>query len=147
MNLIICTDENWGLSFLGRRLSRDAAQRRHMLELADGHDLYMSPYSVRLFIGNGKKMDDFPENIRVSEALFEDASSGDFVFSECEDISFLEDRIEKLYVYHWGRNYPSDLRVPETLVRKLIPVRSERIRGTSHDDMIFEEYRIGDCNE
>lgn len=141
MKLIICADERWGMAFNKRRLSRDTVQREHMLTLTADSELWMSPYSAKLFTGTAKAPVPLPENIRTADEYMFLAGTDDFVFAEREDISAWLPRIDSLYVYHWGRLYPSDLRVSEQFRAHFVPVRTERLVGSSHEEMIFEEYR------
>ena len=49
MHLIFCVDDDYGLSFCGRRLSRDREVYAHMLKISHGHTLWVAPESTGLF--------------------------------------------------------------------------------------------------
>ena len=49
MHLIVCVDDRDGMSFCGRRLSRDRELIAHILKLTAGRKLWMSAYSAKMF--------------------------------------------------------------------------------------------------
>ena len=62
MHLILCIDARDGLSFCGRRLSRDSLLVAHMLMLTQGHTLWVHPYSAKLFPQGTVMSDDTVSN-------------------------------------------------------------------------------------
>ena len=47
-------------------------------------------------------------NINLSEDFLKNAKSGDFCFVENKNLKDFEDKIEKIYVFQWNRDYPAD---------------------------------------
>ena len=130
MRLILCLDERGGLSFYGRRLSRDVAVCRRILELSRGAELWMSPGSQPLFIS-------LEGNVFACEDYLDRAGEGAFCFAETQlpDMS----RVQTLYVFRWGRHYPSDVRFfPEEFGFSIIS--EEQFSGKSHDKITLEVY-------
>ena len=100
MNIIICVDDNMGMMFNNRRQSQDRALRERILEITKGKNLYMNGYSASQF-NEGS-------NIIVDDSFLDKAQQGDFCFVENSDIRDYISKLEKLIIYKWNRNYPSD---------------------------------------
>ena len=73
MHLIVCIDERDGLSFCGRRLSRDSVLNQHMLKMTEGHALWMNAYSAKMFSGT---------DICEDELYLKKAAMGEYCFLE-----------------------------------------------------------------
>lgn len=97
MTLIVCVDTRGGLSFCGRRLSRDRAVCADILALADGRPLWMTEGSARLFPA--------AENIRIAEQPAQAAGAGECCFVET---TALPKQPARMVAYNWGREYPAD---------------------------------------
>ena len=63
MNLIVCLDDNNGMAFNERRQSRDRTLTRKMIEMLNGHRVWMSPASAKMFL-------DAPDGIVQSITVF-----------------------------------------------------------------------------
>ena len=107
MNIIICVDDNMGMMFNNRRQSQDRALRERILEITKGKNLYMNGYSASQF-NEGS-------NVIVDDNFLDKAQQGDFCFVENSDIRDYNSKIEKLIIYKWNRNYPSDFKFQLTL--------------------------------
>ena len=120
MRIALCTDNRKGLSFHGRRLSRDRAQQEDLLALCGGEPLYIAPYSAALFTWAGNR-------VRVDEGLLEVSGP----------LCFLEDRlpppeqVEELILYCWNRDYPADVRLGWDLTAFQI-AEAREFPGRSH---------------
>lgn len=102
MILIACVDDNMGMAFNHRRQSRDRVLTERILTLTEGHKLWMSPNTAKLF-------QDVADRITVSDSFMEEAAAGDYCFAEQRSVSGCADRIEGVVLYHWNRRYPADL--------------------------------------
>ena len=49
MQVIVCVDDNGGMMFNKRRQSRDRVLCECVMRLSEGHQVYMSAYSAKLF--------------------------------------------------------------------------------------------------
>lgn len=102
MTIIVCVDEEMGMAFGSRRVSRDRVLTARILEMTKDAGLFMSPYSAPLFEG--------AENVTVSEGFTGDAGEGDFCFFETSDPAPFCSEAERIVIYKWNRRYPSDVK-------------------------------------
>lgn len=102
MIVVLCVDDNMGMTFLGKRLSKDRVLRERIREISAEGRLLMNSYSAGQF--------DSGCDITVSDSFLEDAKDGDFCFVENCDVSPYEEKIEKFIIYKWNRAYPSDFK-------------------------------------
>lgn len=128
MILALCADNAMGLLFARRRQSKDAALRERLIALSGGK-LRMSPYSAKQF--------DVP--VYAGADYLSGAEAGDWCFVENGDYEAYADRIERIVLFRWNRDYPADLyfRFPG----KWTLVSAEDFPGTSHDKITQEVYR------
>ena len=127
MILAVCADDRLGMSFGGRRQSKDSAVRRRLLELSGGN-LRMSEYSAR----------QFDEPVYSGTDYLSGAKSGDWCFVENGDYEGFSDAIEQIVLLRWNRHYPSDLRF--SFPGKWNLTQSEEFPGSSHDKLTLEVY-------
>ena len=133
MHLIFCVDDNYGLSFCKRRLSRDREVYAHMLRISHGHTLWVSPNSATLF----------PEGtVSVDADFILNASSGDYCFSEAPIAADSVYRLESVILYHWNRLYPSTEKLSTDLFKEMRLVHTEEFIGSSHEKITMERYAL-----
>ena len=127
MILAACVDDRMGLSFGGRRLSKDAALRAKLLALSGGQ-LRMSEYSAR----------QFSEAVYSGADYLSDAQEGDWCFAENTDFENFADCIGQIVLFRWNRHYPADshFRFPG----KWRLISAEDFPGTSHERITMEVY-------
>lgn len=133
MTVIVCVDDQMGMAFGGRRVSRDKILTARILEITKYARLFVSPYSAPLFEG--------ADNVTVSENFLSDAADGDFSFAETTDPAPYCASAERIIIYRWNRRYPSDLKFtysPEESGRRLVSTTD--FAGSSHEK-ITEEIR------
>ncbi len=133
MTVIFCLDDQNGLLFNRRRLSRDKAVSADIAVLAQNVHLRVSPYSVPLF-----------ENICVplaSEDFLDQAQPEDLCFVEDRDITPYLSKIERIIIYRWNRRYPSDTRLEPSLLKAFEKTESIDFPGNSHENITREVYR------
>ena len=130
MKLIVCLDNQNGMLFHHRRQSSDMAVCRRMLELAGDCSLFMNSFSGYLFA-------DFSGNIQIRDDFLEIAGPDDFCFLENMDIVPYLDRVTKVYVFRWNRDYPADMRFPAPLVNGCVIAE---FAGNSHERITLEVY-------
>lgn len=128
MILALCVDNAMGLMFARRRQSKDAALRERLLSLSGGK-LRMSPYSAR----------QFDAGVYAGADYLSGAKAGEWCFVENGDYEAYADRIERIVLFRWNREYPADLhfRFPG----KWTLVSAEDFPGTSHEKITQEVYQ------
>ena len=127
MTVFICLDDRGGMTFLGKRLSRDAAVIADVLAFSDGK-LSVHPYSLPLFGGAAEAREDY-------------LNVGENCFVEREELKPHLGRITRLVVYRWNRHYPSD-RVPDIdpAAEGFVLKETSDFPGTSHEKITREVY-------
>ena len=116
MILVSCAENSLGLRFNHRRCSQDRALCRDLLEQAGGK-LWLARESLGLF--------------------------GDFPQAELHVVAAPEIRPEKLLLYRWNRDYPSDekFQFPEGLWHL---TEAREFPGFSHPVITAEYYDKGE---
>ncbi len=134
MTIIICIDERLGISFGGKRQSKDRVLTRDIVSVARGHRLLIGEYSVSIFKEADISFDE--NNIFVSDRPEKDAKSEDFLFLER---GFYEDIIlsaSSLIIYSWGRHYPSDVQLKRDCIDDHFELFEEyNFEGKSHKNL------------
>ncbi len=134
MTLILCIDTRLGVSFLGKRQSRDRVLSADIVNSAGGRRILISEYSKLLF--DEAKIELSENNIFVTKNPIGDSDEGDLVFLEQkpkrEDLLFASE----LVLYCWGRHYPSDRRLDRGLIDENFELSEEReFVGNSHEKL------------
>ena len=132
MILIVCIDDEGGLLFNHRRVSRDTALMEEMGSYV-GERLWIQPFSEKLVKEMGLPY-------RVSEKLLTEAQRGDYCFVENLALEPYRDQIEQLIVYHWNRKYPSDFKIDLSL-RDFTLLSTTEFKGKAHEKITKEIYQ------
>ncbi len=103
MTVIFCLDDNRGMLFNDRRLSRDAMVFEDIKTYLKG-SLLISEFSEKLVATSGLNYEVF-KNF-VTKPDFES-----FYFIENISIKEHLDEIDRIVVYWWNRKYPSDTKL------------------------------------
>ncbi len=133
MKIIICIDERCGVSFLGKRQSRDAAVIRDIIKCSEGLKILTDAYSIALFN---------EDEAAVSEDPIKEAGQDDICFIERTDVTPYLDVADELVIYKWNRHYPSDKKFtsrPED--HGLSLSKTEELSGRSHEKITKETYK------
>ena len=131
MHLIVCIDDRDGLSFAGRRLSRDRVLTRRILDLSSGKELWVAPYSATLFE---------PDTVCMDPQFPKKAGEGDYCFVEKEIHMIQRAQLESVTVFRWNRSYPATEKFPRSLLTGMRLVYTEDFPGNSHDKITMERY-------
>ena len=103
MTVIFCLDENKGMLFNNRRLSRDSMVFEDIKTYLKG-SLKINSFSEKLVAASGINYEIFKNFVTNpdSESLY-------FI----ENISVKENlgKIDRIIIYWWNRNYPSDVKL------------------------------------
>lgn len=132
MIVMVCIDDNGGMMFNNRRQSRDKVLTQKVIDIANGHKLYIDSYSAPLFEG-------FSADITVDDSFLDNAGGEDFCFVENRSLKPYEQSIDKLIVFKWNRKYPSDFDLDISLDSFTL-ISSEDFVGNSHEKITMEVY-------
>ena len=133
MHLIFCVDDKDGVSFCGRRLSRDREVYDHILRICAGHSLWTAPESAALF----------PEGtIHVDKDYLSKAGADDYCFLESLPPKEIWPKAESVILYNWNRHYPSTEKFPRECLLKMKINGKEEFPGNSHDKLTMERYTL-----
>ena len=133
MILIVCIDENNGMLFNNRRQSRDKILLSRILEIAKDEKLWMTEFSQDMFdiIKN--------KNIVIDNECTDKAAENDYCFIENVDISTIIEKVNKIILYNWNRNYPADKYFNISLENWVISSEDE-FSGSSHERITEKIY-------
>ena len=134
MKVIVCVDDNGGMMFNHRRVSKDRNVCADIGADLGGRLLYTSEYSRSLFVENRIPF-------IATDGFLDDATADDVCFVEDRCLSEYAHKIDELTVYRWNRRYPSDLKldvVPENLGLTL--KETKEFAGYSHEKITKETY-------
>lgn len=131
MHLIVCIEENDGMSFCGRRLSSDRVVADHIAQLTAGKVLWMSGYSADLFPGR---------QIKTDPDFLKKAGAGEWCFVENTPLGADLKNLESVLLYHWNRRYPSTQRFPRQLLAGKTLQETVEFSGHSHEKITLERY-------
>lgn len=134
MHIILTVDDNWGMSFNHRRLSRDKVLNKRILELSSPAHLWISEASQKLFT-------DHPAHLVIDNDFTSKAGVGDYCFVESADFFPTMERIEDIIVFHWNRTYPSDQVFDRNILTTAwMLASSSDFEGHSHEKITEERY-------
>ncbi len=136
MILVACVDNNGGMTFGNRRQSRDIAVCRDLIDCCKGNRLYIDGYSEKIFA----EIDSSETEINVVTSLLDVVyGEDDYVFVEKEQPSLFADKITKIVLYKWNRDYPYDMSFDIDMSGwKLISMTE--FSGKSHEKITREVY-------
>lgn len=134
MKIIVCLDDNGGMTFNRRRQSRDRVVVDDIVTVVGDKKLYIDGYSMPLF--EGKNV-----STVVSSDMPREAKDGDFCFVEITPVSSFYG-IEEFVIYRWNRVYPRDLTFDFDLYKNgFTLVSSVELEGYSHEKITKEIFR------
>ena len=134
ITVAVCVDDHLGMTFLGKRVSRDRILVEEFMKMAEGKRVLASPFSKILF-------QNYPSVILCDNPL-DAAQDGDFCFIENIYLRPHVECIGTLVIYKWNRVYPKDMKLdvsPDDCGMKL--VQTTDFVGSSHDKITKEIYR------
>ena len=134
MRVIVCVEDRGGMTFNGRRVSRDRAVIADIVDDMNGKTVLAENYSRILFSEHSC-------NVIFSDSPLEAAEKGDTCFVESESLLPYAEKITALTVYRWNRRCPWDKALdvtPEMLGLRLVSTAD--IEGCSHEKITKEIY-------
>ena len=129
MILIACVDDNMGMAFNGRRQSRDRGVLARIRGLVGDNNLWVSPYTAKLFDGTVQSAEDFLDR----------CGDNDFAFTELAAPGKIARSIDRVVLYRWNRVYPADVHFDLDLTGWKL-VSTAEFSGTSHERITEEIY-------
>ncbi len=134
MIVMVCVDNSLGMLFSNRRQSRDKVLINKIAEMSCISRLFINEFSRPLFESFESQI------IIVNDDFLEMANNGDYCFVEnCSLAPYIE-KIEKLIVYKWNREYPSDFSLDIDLSQWSL-ISTTDFKGNSHDKITMEVYK------
>ena len=130
MIIAVCVDDKMGMLFNNRRQSRDKCVTDDLMTIAE--TVHINGFSEELF-------EDYKDRIEVSEDFLENAESEDVCFVENIDLEPYADKIDKVILYLWNRQYPSSLKFKVDLSEYEF-VEETEFQGNSHEKITREVY-------
>ncbi len=133
MNIIVCVDNSMGMLFNNRRQSKDIAVTDKIKNLTQGSHLWINEFSRSLFL-------EFEaDRLTVDNDFLLKAKSTDYCFVENCTLKEYDEKIEKLLVFKWNRDYPYDFSFDIDLSECKLN-STEDFVGNSHEKITLEVY-------
>ena len=133
MTVIVCLDNANGMMFNYRRQSRDANVVKDILNTIKGTSLLIAPYSEPLF-------SQAECSVSISDSFLTDADANDYCFVENTSVAKFKEKISKLIIYKWNRDYPSDFYFDIDYANDYKLETTLDFVGTSHEKITKEVY-------
>ena len=132
MRVAVCIDDFGGMTFNGRRQSRDRELTADLVREAGEGKLRISPFSADLFEADA---------VAVSADFLAEAAEAELCFLEDQPLLPHLDRVDELILYRWNRRYPRDLLFDvDPVAAGLRLVEQTEFRGYSHEKITKERY-------
>lgn len=135
MNIVVCVEEKFGMSFGGRRLSQDRLLIDDLMKTVGNNRLFISPYSQQLF-------KEYSHKIIVDSDFLIKAKSDDYCFVEINDFKDIKEEIGSIILYKWNRRYPADLFFDSSYIEGREPLTVSELEGNSHKLITKEVYKL-----
>ena len=133
MTVIVCLDNANGMMFNHRRQSRDVNVVKDILNTIKGTSLLIAPYSEPLF-------SQAECSVSISDSFLTDADANDYCFVENTSVAKFKEKISKLIIYKWNRDYPSDFYFDIDYANDYKLETTLDFVGTSHEKITKEVY-------
>jgi hypothetical protein len=149
MRLIVCVEDQMGMLFHQRRVSRDREVIRDIVRLCQGQPLRFTGYSAKLFDGMCEPSPELVSRAAVCEhaaihlqeceasELWDTDAANLFVENPAD---IIEEKVDAIVLYRWNRRYPADQYFPIDLRGWELTGCSE-FPGYSHDKITRECYK------
>ena len=137
MYLIVCVDEKKGMLFNNRRQSQDKTLIEHILNKTKQSKLWINSFSESLFTDIGMK------HVIVDDKFIEKINEDEYCFVENIEPNMFENKIDKIILYNWNRQYPADkyFNIP---LDKWTVESENQLSGNSHEVITEQIYVRGE---
>lgn len=129
MILVVALDNSNGMMFNFRRQSKDRVLIDDLMNRLGNDKLFVNDFSFDLF------EEKYSSSVTVCDNPLEAAGIGDYCFVENMDVTPYKDKIEKLLIYKWNRDYPGDVFFPFDIHNTNVLCE---FQGSSHDNIALE---------
>ena len=137
MIIIACVDNDMGMSFNNRRLSKDKVVTKHIIDLVSNKKIWINNFSKDLF-------EDYNlDNLIIDDEFINKIGENDYCFIENIVPTEIEDKADKIIIYNWNRKYPADLYFNINLENWILEEETDFI-GNSHDKITQKIYIRGE---
>ena len=137
MIIITCVDNDMGMSFNNRRLSKDKVVTKNIVDLVLNKRIWINNFSKDLF-------DDYKlDNLIIDDEFINKIGKEDYCFIENISPAEIENKADKIIIYNWNRKYPSDLCFNINLKNWILEEENDFI-GNSHDKITQKIYIRGE---
>ena len=131
MNICVCVDDSMGMSFFGKRQSRDRLLIERLLSHTEYDRILVSAYSAPLFA-------EFGDSRVCTVDGYGGCTERDLCFLELDTVPDAGDT-ERIVLYRWNRRYPSDKKFPYSPSECGFTLASRvDLAGNSHDNITEE---------
>ena len=130
MKIIVCVDDDYGMLFNNRRVSRDKAVIEKIYEIAKESKLWIGHFSEKLF----------EAGVTVDDDMLEKAGKEDFCFVENMQTEAFKDRADEIYLFKWNRRYPANLHFDREILDAYHCAETEEFAGNSHEKITLERW-------
>lgn len=124
ITVAICLDDEGGMTFFGKRQSRDRILIGELCDSTDGK-IYVNNFSSFLF-------GDRTEKVCISDDPLAECPDGGTVFVENLALAPHLDKIDKILLYKWNTRYPYDRKI-DISFSQFKTVSKKEFAGSSHD--------------
>lgn len=137
MIIIACVDDDMGMSFNNRRLSKDKVVTKHIVNLVSNQKIWINNFSKDLF-------EDYNlDNLIIDDEFINKIGNEDYCFIENILPTEIENKADKIIIYNWNRKYPADLYFNINLDNWILEKETDFI-GNSHDKITQKIYVRGE---
>ena len=131
ITVAVCVDDNLGMTFLGRRVSKDRVLVSEFMDTAKENRVFINSFSKKIF--------EAYEKAEIVDSPLEAADDGSYCFIENLPLKSHLDLISTLIIYRWNRIYPYDMKLdvdPEKEGFRLFETKD--FAGSSHNKITKE---------
>ncbi len=127
MKIILCIDDNNGLKFNGKRLSRDRMIYEDIMS-----------YVNTLQIDKEAKILFEEDVVNIYKTI--NVTSDDYYFVEDNGFINYLSQINEIVLYYWNRRYPADTYFDKNILLEFKLKESKEFKGFSHEKITKEVY-------
>ena len=124
ITVVLCLDDNGGMTFFGKRQSRDRVLISELCDSTEGK-IYVNSFSSFVFAGH-------EDRVMLSKSPLDDCPDGGTVFVENLALAPYLGSIDRVILYKWNTTYPADKRIDISFEGFRAESKKE-FAGSSHD--------------